>query len=69
MRLYLIIMLALISLLAGCASTVIVTNQDTGVSGSGTATGATFGSMGKISIAIDGEIYSGTWVAMRDSGL
>ena len=57
------------AILASCASpTLVVTNQKTGVSGKGTATGATFGSLGEIKIDVDGEAYQGTWVAMRDSG-
>lgn len=63
------LLFASLIVLSSCASpTLVVTNQKTGVSGTGTATGATFGSMGKINIDVDGEAYAGTWVAMRDSG-
>ncbi|TGD64983.1 hypothetical protein EYC08_07770 [Tabrizicola sp. WMC-M-20] len=55
--------------MASCASPkLIITNQKTGVSGTGTATGATFNSLGTIELNADGEEYSGSWVAMRDSG-
>ena len=60
--------LLLLFAVGACASPIVVTNRDTGASGSGEATGAMFGSMGKMSLAIEGEVYSGTWVAMRDAG-
>jgi hypothetical protein len=46
----------------------VVTNQKTGVTGTGSATGATFSSLGQIQLNVDGEDFSGTWVAMRDPG-
>jgi len=54
--------------LTACAPSIVVTNQDTGASGRGTATGATFGSLGDIEFTADNTQYNGTWVAMRDSG-
>lgn len=56
-------------LLTACATPkLVVTNQRTGVSGQGTASGATFNSLGEIKIQADGEDYQGTWVTMRDKG-
>ena len=60
-------LLAAVSLTA-CAPSLVVTNQETGASGRGTATGATFGSLGEIEFTADNTQYTGTWVAMRDSG-
>ena len=58
-----------LSLLTACGEPkLMITNQKTGVSGTGTATGATFSSLGQISLKADGEDYNGTWVAMRDPG-
>lgn len=69
MKLTLFIACASFIVLSACAGpTLVVTNQKTGVSGTGSATGATFGSMGKININVEGEAYEGSWVAMRDSG-
>lgn len=55
-------------LLAGCTPKLVITNQATGVSGYGTASGATVSSTGQITLDIDGEEFTGPWVAMRDSG-
>jgi hypothetical protein len=53
---------------ACAAPKLVITNQKTGVSGTGSATGATLGSLGTIELTADGEKYSGSWVAMRDPG-
>lgn len=64
-----IALLLLVSFASACASPkLVITNQKTGVSGTGTATGATFNSLGTIELNADGEKYTGSWVAMRDSG-
>ena len=65
---YLLLSVVTFGVLSACAPSLVITNRDTGASGIGTATGATFNSMGKISLNVDEEEYNGTWVAMRDSG-
>ena len=57
-----------IGLLAGCTPKLVITNQKTGVSGYGTASGANASSTGQVTIDIDGEEFTGPWVAMRDPG-
>lgn len=55
-------------LLAGCTPKLVITNQATGMTGYGTATGANASSTGQVTIDIDGVPFSGPWVAMRDAG-
>jgi hypothetical protein len=58
-----------LALLAACAQPeLVLTNKETGAMGRGTATGATFSSLGDIEVSIEGTQYQGTWVAMRDPG-
>jgi len=57
-----------LGLLAGCSPKLVVTDKATGVSTYGTATGASFSSTGQVKIDIDGEYFTGPWVAMRDPG-
>lgn len=69
MKRNMIAMLLMAGFTSACASPrLVITNQETGVSGSGSASGATLNSLGKIELNADGEKYTGTWVAMRDSG-
>ena len=57
-----------VGVLAGCTPKLVITNQATGVSGYGTASGANASSTGQVTIDIDGEEFTGPWVAMRDAG-
>lgn len=61
-------LLVVITLSACSQPSIVVTNQETGVSGRGTATGANSSSLGEIEIIVDNTQYNGTWAAMRDSG-
>ena len=55
--------------ISGCsAPKLTVTNKVTGETGKGTATGAYFSSAGEVTVDIDGEEFTGPWVAMRDAG-
>ena len=53
--------------LGGCSPKLVITNKTTGVSGYGTASGANASSTGQVTIDIDGEEFTGPWVAMRVS--
>ena len=57
-----------VGMLGGCSPKLVVTNKATGVSGYGTASGANASSTGQVTIDIDGEKFTGPWVAMRDAG-
>lgn len=57
-----------VGLLAGCTPKLVITNKDTGMTGYGTASGANASSTGQVEIDIDGEAFTGPWVAMRDPG-
>lgn len=47
---------------------IVVTNQDTGVSGRGAVTGVNFDIFGGIEFTADNTQYNGSWLAMRDPG-
>ena len=68
MRLGLVSAIVGVGLLAGCTPKLVITNQATGVSGYGTASGANASSTGQVTVEIDGEEFTGPWVAMRDPG-
>lgn len=54
--------------LVACEPAATIMSRDTGVVGTGSIEGATFNSTGLISMQLPGENFSGTWVAVRDSG-
>tara|TARA_R110000764_G_scaffold17331_5_gene47657 strand:- start:34 stop:420 length:387 start_codon:yes stop_codon:yes gene_type:complete len=64
----LVISVITIGLFTGCTPKLVITNQDTGISEYGTASGANFSSTGNVKINIDGEEFTGPWIAMRDPG-
>ena len=69
MRKRTVLILPILALMAACSQPkLVLTNQATGATGMGTATGATFSSLGEIDVTVDGSNYHGTWVAMRDPG-
>lgn len=63
-----VILLCAVVVLSACAPKIVLTDRETGEMGRGAASGATFGSGGEISVNIQGEQYTGSWVAMRDPG-
>lgn len=56
-------------LLAACSPAVTITSRSTGQQGTGTVENIEFGNSGKMTVALGDEQFSGTWLAVRDTGL
>lgn len=66
-----LVILSWIFLLTSCVNltpTAMVMGRESGVMGSGDVKNILFGNSGPIEIKIEDQVYSGTWVAVRDPG-
>lgn len=57
-----------ITALAACTPAVTVTSRSSGQQGTGTMENTAFGNSGKMSLVIGDEQFTGTWMAVRDTG-
>ena len=55
--------------LSACAPAVTITSRTTGQLGSGTLENIELGNSGRMTIALGNEQFTGTWLAVRDSGI
>lgn len=63
------IFLLTISLLVACSPAVTITSRSTGQQGTGTLENTAFGNSGKASLTVGDEKFTGTWMAVRDTGV
>ena len=55
--------------LAACSPAVTITSRSTGQQGTGTLENTAFGNSGKASLTVGAEQFTGTWMAVRDTGV